>query len=283
MTSDQSKTNNASPPPANADMDQSSTKDATPSKAAPPKKSKMSERQREARRRFLRSIGFGSVILAAALSGVYPVLKRLKERLRPPGAIDEDAFLAACIKCGQCVQVCPVEAIKLADVDEGMGIGVPYIDARAQACDFSCDATQCILACPTGALDHAITKKEEVTMGFAKLVEPENCLAMQGLGFSGTARGPDFEGLLRYEEIDRWTPIKVADRDYDLELCDLCVRECPIEGAISLEPISSDPSDKRREPIIHKSCVGCGTCEMMCPTDPAVIIIEPEVSMETAA
>ncbi len=283
MTSDQSKTNNASPPPANADMDQPSKNGADSAKAAPPKKRKMSERQREARRRFLRSIGFGSVILAAALSGVYPVLKRLKERLRPPGAIDEDAFLAACIKCGQCVQVCPVEAIKLADVDEGMGIGVPYIDARAQACDFSCDATQCILACPTGALDHAITKKEEVTMGFAKLVEPENCLAMQGLGFSGTARGPDFEGLLRYEEIDRWTPIKVADHDYDLELCDLCVRECPIEGAISLEPISSDPSDKRREPIIHKTCVGCGTCEMMCPAEPATIIIEPEVSMETAA
>ncbi|MCT4656377.1 MAG: 4Fe-4S binding protein [Cohaesibacter sp.] len=283
--SSESKT--VTPPPANTSTspktgDDKAGKEAKSPDQPPLKKRKMSERQLEGRRRFMRSIVAGSVILGAALTGIYPVLKRLKERLRPPGAIDEDAFLAACIKCGQCVQVCPVEAILLADVDEGFGIGVPYIDARTQACDFSCDATQCVLACPTGALDHAITKKEEVTMGFAKLVEPDNCLAMQGLGFTGTARGPDFEGMLRYEEIDRWTPIKIADYEYDLELCDLCVRECPIEGAISLEPISSDPTDKRREPIIHKTCVGCGTCEMMCPVDPVAIIIEPEVSKGVA-
>ena len=49
-----------------------------------------------------------------------------------------------------------MEAIKLADLDEGFGVGVPYIDARAQACDFSCDGLQCVLACPTGALTHEL-------------------------------------------------------------------------------------------------------------------------------
>ena len=247
----------------------------------PPANSKRKPKQREldSRRRFLRSVAAGIVVLGAALTGIYPVLKRLKHRLRPPGAIKEDLFLASCIKCGQCVQVCPVEALKLADVNEGFGIGVPYIDARSQACDFSCDATQCVLACPTGALDHGITKKEEVTMGFARLAEPELCLAMRGQGFKGKARGEEFEGLLRYEDVDRWTPIKVRDYDYDLALCDLCVRECPIEGAISLEPISSDPDDARRRPTIHKSCVGCGTCEMICPAEPAAIIIDAEISL----
>ncbi len=255
-----------------------------PAKAAtPPKKKKPSGRQLEARRRFMRSMAAGAVILGGALTGMYPVFKRLKQRLRPPGAIAEDPFLAACIKCGQCVQVCPVEAIVLADVDEGFGIGVPYIDARKQACDFSCDATQCVLACPTGALDHAITKKEEVNMGFARLVEPDHCLAMKGLGFSGLARGPDYEGMLRYEDIDRWTPIKVRDYEYDLELCDLCVRECPIEGAISLEPMSDDPADKRRIPVVHKSCVGCGTCEMMCPVEPVSIIVDAAVTLAEEA
>jgi ferredoxin-type protein NapG len=221
--------------------------------------------------------------VTAGLVGWYPVYKRLFDRLRPPGALDEAEFLAACIKCGQCVQVCPVEAIKLADGDEGYGLGVPYIDARAQACDFSCDAVQCVLACPTGALSHDIAKKEEVTMGFARLARPESCLAMAGQGFRGLARGYDFEGLLRYEEIDRWDPQPVASYPYDLELCDLCVRECPIEGAISLEPMSDDPADKRRIPVVHKACVGCGTCEMICPTEPAAIIIDTEVKLEAQA
>ena len=34
---------------------------------------------------------------------------------------------------------------------------------------------------------------------------------------------------MRYEEVDRWNPIPISEYPYDLELCDLCVRTCPIE------------------------------------------------------
>lgn len=238
---------------------------------SPPPSSRFAQ---EARRRFLRSVLLGSAVVGTALAGWLPLAKAHGPRLRPPGALDEDSFLASCIKCGQCVQVCPVVAIVLADVDEGFGIGVPYIDARAQACDFSCDAVQCVLACPTGALTHEISKKEEVRMGIARLAEPDICLARQGLGFKGQARGADFQGLLRYADVDRWNPILLADHPYDLELCDLCVRECPIEGAIHLAPMSDDATDKRRTPVVNQACVGCGVCEMICPTEPASIVID---------
>lgn len=251
--------------------------------AKTPVKKRLTRRELERRRMLIRTMALGVAAVSAGLIGWYPVYKRVFDRLRPPGALDEDAFLAACIKCGQCVQVCPVEAIVLADGDEGYGLGVPYIDARAQACDFSCDAVQCVLACPTGALSHQIAHKEEVTMGFARLARPESCLAMKGLGFSGLARGDDFTGMLRYEEIDRWEPQPIASHPYDLELCDLCVRECPISGAISLERVSDNPDDPRRVPTIHKSCVGCGTCEMICPTDPAAIVIDTELALEASA
>jgi len=260
------------------------------------------ERQQQARRRVLRTILLTSGVLGAAVSGYLPLAYAKKQRLRPPGALDEKDFLASCIKCGQCVQVCPVQAIKLSDLVDGFGVGTPYIDAREQACDFSCDAVQCILACPTGSLTYhkpaflpvragaplaakpVLLAKEhdaEPTLnlaeriGVARLTRPESCLAIQGKGFKGQARGAAFEGELRYMDVDRWKPIKVADHPYDVELCDLCVRACPIKGAISIETVFAPDGSQRKSPVVHEPCVGCGVCEMICPTEPASIEIIP--------
>jgi len=250
----------------------------------------------QARRRFLRSIALGVGLVGVSLLGFIPVLGRWVQRLRPPGALQEQPFLAACIKCGQCVQVCPVEAIRLADLDEGFGVGTPYIAAREQACDFSCDGLQCVLACPTGALTHEINYPHETRMGIAQVVSPATCLAVQGKGFSGQARGAEFAGTLRYEAVDRWNPIPVRDHPYELELCDLCVRQCPIEiriaqceagtppsgdtrqcpprHAIELQPLADEQGKTRMLPVILDGCVGCGVCEMICPVEPAVIVID---------
>lgn len=226
------------------------------------------------RRRFLRSAVLLLGISTLSLTTLIPLSSKSAStrRLRPPGALPEKDYLASCIKCGQCVQMCPVQAIKLADLDEGMGVGAPYIDARKQACDFSCDAVQCILACPTNSLNRKITRKEEVRMGLARVANSTACLAAQGLGFKGQVRGADFKGKLRYTDVDRWNPIFIKDHPYTLELCDLCVRHCPIDKAISLQAI--DKEGKKKIPVIHQTCVGCGTCEMICPVEPSVIVID---------
>ncbi|PIE91132.1 MAG: 4Fe-4S ferredoxin [Acidobacteria bacterium] len=248
------------------------------------------------RRRFLKNLALGAGVLGTAIMGIVPVLKGWVKKMRPPGALDEGEFLASCIKCGQCVQVCPVQAIKLADMGDGFGVGTPYIDPRSQACDFSCDGLQCVLACPTGALTHHINYAHEAKMAVAKVVAPERCLAVQGKGFKGTARGPNFRGKLRYNEIDRWTPIPVADHPYDLESCDLCVRTCPIEIRYAMCEAGTPPSGEERQcppehairmkeiesggtvktfiPEILSGCVGCGVCMMICPMEPPVIVME---------
>lgn len=255
----------------------SDDRDETPRASAP-----RSHRVDEERRRLLRSAAVGGVVACAALLGVIEhKTVKAAPRLRPPGALNEEDFLAACIKCGQCVQVCPVNAIHLGDIDEFISNGVPFIHARAQACDFSCDATQCVLACPTGALSHLLNKKEQSRMGVAKLVRPDACLARKGEAFKGLARGPAFKGRLRYAEIDRWHPQPVGKHDYDLPICDLCVRQCPIEHAIELAPMSDDPKDKRRTPRVLDACVGCGVCEMICPADPAAIAVDIRVAGRT--
>ena len=257
-------------------------------------KAKRLSRKEQARRQFMRTVVLATGVVGASLLGFVPVLGRWNERVRPPGALLEQKFLASCIKCGQCVQVCPVQAIKLADMDEGFGIGTPFIDTREQACDFSCDGLQCVLACPTGALTHDLNYSHETDMGIAEVVGLKRCLAYHGKGFKGQARGTDYTGKLRYDEIDRWNPIEVRDHPYDLELCDLCVRQCPIEiriaqcdsgkppsgdvnqcppqHAIQLQPVEGDST--RMQPVIMEGCVGCGVCDMICPVEESVFIID---------
>lgn len=274
------------------------------------------KRREQSRREFLRATALTAGVVGASLLGFIPVLQGSSMRLRPPGAIktpdDEQEFFASCIKCGQCVQVCPVEAIKLADLPDGFGIGIPHIEAREQACDFSCDGLQCVLACPTGALTHHLNFPADTRMGFARLARPDACLAMRGKGFKGQARGADFKGLLRYEEVDRWKPIPVADHPYDLEICDLCVRQCPIEiritqcesvepqsgeavarvarqvgnecppkHAITLEPVDAGDGIRRMKPVVQEGCVGCGVCEMICPVESAAIVVDLDRNADT--
>ncbi len=279
------------------------TKEATATGKPPKGKVPLSrDRKRQGRRKALHTLLLTGGVLGASLSGYLPLVYARSHRLRPPGALDEKEFLQSCIKCGQCVQVCPVNAIKLADLIDGFGVGTPYIDAREQACDFSCDAVQCVLACPTGSLTYekpeflpvregaALPQKPTLIakmrdpeptlnlterMGVARLTRPEACLAMKGEGFKGQVRGASFKGKLRYIEVDRWKPIQVADHPYDLDLCDLCMRECPIAGAISLEKFTGADGQTRAMPVVHENCVGCGVCEMICPTEPTSIAIVP--------
>jgi len=253
-------------------------------------------RAQEARRQFLRSVALTAGVTSISLLGFVPLPSDGKRHiLRPPGALAEEDYLASCIKCGQCVQVCPVNAVKLDDMDSGFGIGSAYIDARKQACDFSCDGLQCVLACPTGSLTHTLDYTHDTRMGFAIFDKPKLCLAVAGKGFKGLARGPDYEGLLRYEEIDRWNPIPLNEYPYDVEICDLCVQACPIEQrynqcqdgkypsgdknqcpperAIGLELIEEKNGVRHMKPVIYDGCVGCGVCEMICPTaEPSIII-----------
>jgi ferredoxin-type protein NapG len=250
---------------------------AEPAKAAGKRSRPRLSRQQEQRRQVLRGALIAVGVLLLHPLAAIPVVRRWRERLRPPGALAEDRFLGACIKCGQCVQVCPVQAIVLADAKEGFGIGVPYIEPRAQACDFSCDALSCVLACPTGALSHSLKSKEDVRAGVARLARPEACLARRGEPFRGVARGRDFAGLLRYEEVDRWTPIPVREHGYDRPVCDLCVLECPIgEHAIRLVPLEAEDGGGPGlfTPEVHRGCVGCGVCEMICPAEPAAIVVD---------
>ncbi|MBI2263877.1 MAG: 4Fe-4S dicluster domain-containing protein [Armatimonadetes bacterium] len=95
-------------------------------------------------------------------------------RLRPPGALEETAFLAVCTRCGKCVDACSYRAIKLVDAENGFAFRTPIISPRETPC-YLC--LECIPACPDGAL--LPLPKEKVRMGTAQL-DRDACLAWQG-------------------------------------------------------------------------------------------------------
>jgi len=73
--------------------------------------------------------------------------------VRPPGALPEDEFLSRCIKCGQCMRICPTNVIHPAGLTSGIeGWWTPTLNFRigTSGCQFNCIA--CGHLCPTAAI-----------------------------------------------------------------------------------------------------------------------------------
>ena len=198
------------------------------------------------RRRFLAdtlrtAVGVGLVALTL---GVYQRQARAlpATAIRPPGAGDEADFQAACIRCGLCVRDCPYDTLKLARLGDPVALGTPYFEARGIPCEM-CDNIPCVKACPTGALDPALTDINAARMGLAVVVDQEACIAFQGLR------------------------------------CEVCFNVCPVRGkAITLNYQHNDRSGKHALfiPVVHsKACTGCGKCEKSCILEEAAIKVFP--------
>jgi len=162
--------------------------------------------------------------------------------IRPPGALAEADFQGACIRCGLCVRDCPYDILELAKPEHPVATGTPYFTARTGPCEM-CEDIPCVRACPTGALDPALTDIAKSRMGLAVLVDHETCLNYLGLR------------------------------------CDVCYRVCPlIDKAITLEPQHNPRTGKHTLfiPVVHSGeCTGCGKCEKGCVLEEAAIKVFP--------
>ena len=73
--------------------------------------------------------------------------------IRPPGALSEEEFLKRCIKCGQCMRVCPTNVIQPGSIQGGLeNLWTPVLNNRigSSGCQLNCVA--CGQVCPTSAI-----------------------------------------------------------------------------------------------------------------------------------
>ncbi len=248
------------------------------------------------RRKFLKQIAGLGVLGLAAVGTVWggkELLEREELPLRPPGALEEHQFLALCIKCGQCLQVCPYDSILLEDIWAKAGVGTAYIQPQERGC-YLCKALPCILACPSGALNHDIADDvRKVQMGVAVIVNESACLALYKKSVPETIKDEIFEHTKVLTPAERREkkifdiPNPSEKRELQVELlkkvisyvgkeCTICADLCPYpEKELAIGMVAKNGGFI---PEIREKCVGCGACVELCPTD--VLAVIPRATYE---
>jgi len=170
--------------------------------------------------------------------------------IRPPGSAEEADFLAKCIRCGQCMRVCPNNALHPTLLESGLeGIWSPVLIAKIGYCEPTC--TLCGEVCPTGAI-----RKMTVEQKVGNKETP-----------------PDRIGTAFFDR-GRCLPWAMATP------CIVCEEWCPTSPkAIYLRDETVVNRDGEsvtvRRPYIDPAlCTGCGACEYVCPVaDRAAVYI----------
>lgn len=73
--------------------------------------------------------------------------------VRPPGSLSEVEFISRCVKCGQCMRICPTNVLHPAGLEGGLeGLWTPKLNFRigTSGCQHTCIA--CGNICPTAAI-----------------------------------------------------------------------------------------------------------------------------------
>ncbi|MCR1815622.1 4Fe-4S dicluster domain-containing protein [Aliarcobacter butzleri] len=230
-------------------------------------------------RRYFIKIGAGTLFFGTLIgtgSCFIPKLNSKTTILRPPGALDEKEFLSTCIKCGQCVQVCPYHSLSLLDINYGNSIGTPHLSARDRGC-YLCDLLPCVLACPSGSLNHDVIKAEQVKMGVAILKNPNKCLSL----LNKKIQQNDISKILTHSNKNDREQIVLDDiQKYVGKSCTICADMCPYPNKEKAIGMVLDKNGNYY-PEIRNECVGCGVCEELCPVqEEAAIVILPRVNYE---
>ena len=188
------------------------------------------------RRQFLQSIvaGAAGVVL---LKTDLRLRTRNSRLIRPPGVNDETEFLSKCLRCSECMKVCPTTGLQPVQGEAGAeGLWTPTLMPRIGHCDYGCNA--CGQVCPSGAIPPLALEQKRVAVIGTAIVNRNRCLPWASA-----------------------TP------------CIVCEEMCPTpEKSIRLEEVTvTDANGEsvtlQRPVVLREICIGCGICENHCPLE----------------
>jgi polyferredoxin len=198
------------------------------------------------RRQFVAAAAAGVGAMALLGTGMWRGT-RSPGLIRPPGAQDEGAFLSRCLRCSECMKVCPTSGLQPSFGQSGLeGLWTPVLVPRLGYCDYAC--TACGHVCPSGAIPRLdLADKRTRILGLAA-IDRDRCLPW--------AQGRP---------------------------CVVCEEMCPtsdkaiVLGDRRLITRADGTQDYLARPrVIAERCIGCGICEYRCPLEgTAAIVVVP--------
>lgn len=220
--------------PTSQDTSLKEDKDTKESKTSP------SENTGEVNRRsFLLSIALAATATASAQKdkkvdgGMAKIIDKeapdRSTKITPPGSVSAENMAKHCTACQLCVAECPNDVLRPST--DLLHFMQPVMSYEKGYCRPEC--TRCSEVCPTGAIER-ITKAEKTAthIGHAVWVK-KNCIVLT-----------------------------------DGVMCGNCERHCPV-GAIQMVPIDANDDTSPYVPAVDEAkCIGCGTCENLCPARP---------------
>lgn len=190
------------------------------------------------RREALATLGIGAAAIGLLALDVGKVKAAKSTVLRPPGAQGDD-FLAKCIRCDQCIQVCPTHALQPVGLEAGWdALWTPVLDPFSGGCDYECN--RCGQTCPSGAIPPlTLEEKRKAVIGIAQV------------NFDTCVRCMDCLEHCPYKcfdkvEVEGIRGVFPKVRPENCVGCGICVQVCPKQEklAIVVYPVDGVPPEK---------------------------------------
>jgi ferredoxin-type protein NapF len=178
------------------------------------------------RRYVVGSLVFGALSALAIKTNPLQTESGLKNNrlIRPPGALPEKNFVSVCTGCGECLKVCPNNALQSTFLEAGLaGLYTPRLVPRIGYCEEYCNF--CGRVCPTEAIRPlSVEEKRKIQMGVAKIdktrciayEEGKICLVCNEQCSYHAVVGDDKKRPMVKEEICTG--------------CGICENKCPVDG-----------------------------------------------------